>query len=79
VIARHHEHVVETLQGARIGPTPLLAAQAVGLAAHLLGSVTACAPLAPLEVLVAATSESPASPALMPSLPQIAGKTGNKF
>jgi hypothetical protein len=67
VIGRHHEHVVETREVTRIGPTPLLAAQAVDeLAAHPLGNpVTARGRLAPLEAFGAATPESPAIPALM--------------
>jgi hypothetical protein len=65
VIGRHHEHVVETREGTRIGP--LLAAQALDeLAAHPLGNpVTARGRLAPLEAFGAATPESPAIPALM--------------
>ena len=77
MIARHHEHGGNPGRSAHRF-NAIAAAQAVELAAHLLGSVTACAPLTPLEVLAAARPESPATPALMPSLPQIAGKT-NKF
>jgi hypothetical protein len=83
VIGRHHEHVVETLEGACIGPAPLLAAQAVDeLEAHVFGSlVTARVRLASLEVLAAATPERPAIPALtLPSPPpETAGKSGSQL
>jgi hypothetical protein len=81
VIGRHHEHVVKTREAARIGQ-PLLAAQAVdGLAAQLFGNlVTPRASLAPLEVLAAATPESPALRTLIrPSSPRTAGKSGSQF
>ena len=82
VIGRHHEHVVETLEETRIGPTPLVAAQAVDqLAAHSLGNlVTVRGRLAPLEAFGAGTPEIPAIPALMLLSPsETAGKRGNQF
>lgn len=81
VICRHHEQVVETL-GARTGPMPLLAGEAVDeLKARLLGNlVTVRARLAPLHVLAAAMPESPAIPGpILPSPPETAGKSGSQF
>ena len=81
MIGRHHERVVETL-GARIGPMPLLAAEAVDeLAAQLLGNlVTAGARLASLEVRAATTPESPAIPGpILQSPPETAGKSRSQL
>lgn len=71
MIGRHHEHVVETLEGACVGPTPLLAAQAVDeLEAHLVGNlVTARVRLASLEVLAAATPERLSDPSSHTAIP----------